>query len=93
MSRRVLYFSLLALSLTACGSVNNKQATGEFDYADKPESKPLVVPAGLDKPVHQAEFHVTDKVNQLGALVKFWLFPISSMQQQSGIAQALLRWV
>ncbi len=66
MSCRVFYFSLLALSLTACSSVNNKQASGDFDYTLKSEAKPLVIPAKLDKPKYKEEFSVSNQVSPLG---------------------------
>ncbi len=66
MSCRVFYFSLLALSLTACSSVNNKQALGDFDYTLKSEAKPLVIPAKLDKPKYKEEFSVSNQVSPLG---------------------------
>ena len=55
MSRQVFFLSLLTLSISACSSMNNKQALGDFDYADKPEAKPLTIPQGLDKPAEQKE--------------------------------------
>ncbi len=66
MSRRVFFLSLLSLSLTACSSMNTKQANGDFDYANRAEPKPLVIPEGLDKPAQRNEYYVTDKVNHLG---------------------------
>ena len=70
MSRRVFFLSLLTLSLTACSSMNNKQAMGDFDYADTAEAKPLVIPQGLDKPRERNEFHITDKINHSGPVGK-----------------------
>lgn len=68
MSCRVLYASLLALSITACGSINNKNALGDFDYQNKPEANELVIPANLDKPKQSKEFFVTDKINYDGPI-------------------------
>ena len=70
MSCRVFYLSLLALSLTACGSVNNKQAQGSFDYQYKPEANDLVIPANLNKPKQAKDFFVTDKINHQGPVGK-----------------------
>ncbi len=68
MSCRAFYLSLLALSLTACGSVNNKQAQGSFEYQNKPESNDLVIPANLNKPQQAKDFFVTDKINHQGPI-------------------------
>ncbi|KGJ87390.1 outer membrane protein assembly factor BamC [Colwellia psychrerythraea] len=70
MSCRVFYLSLLALSLTACGSVNNKQAEGGFDYQHKAEANDLVIPANLNKPKQAKTFFVTDKINHQGPVGK-----------------------
>lgn len=70
MSRQVFFLSLLTLSISACSSMNNKQALGDFDYADKPEAKPLTIPQGLDKPAEQKEFYVTNNVNHDGPVGK-----------------------
>ena len=68
MSCRAFYLSLLALSLTACGSVNNKQAQGSFEYQHKPEANDLVIPANLSKPQQAKDFFVTDKINHQGPI-------------------------
>jgi outer membrane protein assembly factor BamC len=70
MSCRAFYLSLLALSLTACGSVNNKQAQGSFDYQNKPEANDLVIPANLNKPKQAKDFFVTNKINHQGPVGK-----------------------
>jgi outer membrane protein assembly factor BamC len=70
MSCRVIYLSLLALSITACGSVNNKQAQGDFDYQNKPEANDLVIPANLKKPKQVNDFFITDKINHQGPIGK-----------------------
>ncbi|HCM48704.1 MAG TPA: hypothetical protein DIS98_14790 [Colwellia sp.] len=70
MSCRAFYLSLLALSLTACGSVNNKQAQGSFDYQHKPEANDLVIPANLNKPKQAKDFFVTNKINHQGPVGK-----------------------
>jgi outer membrane protein assembly factor BamC len=61
-----MYLSLLVLSLTACGSVNNKQAGGNFDYQNKSEAKALVIPGKLTKPKQSNDFVVTSKINHQG---------------------------
>ena len=68
MSCRAFYLSLLALSITACGSVNNKQAEGSFDYQHKLEANDLVIPANLDKPKQANDFFVTNKINHQGPI-------------------------
>ncbi len=70
MSCKVVYLSLLALSLTACGSVNNKQADGSFDYQNKPEANDLVIPANLNKPKQANDFYVSNKINHQGPVGK-----------------------
>jgi len=68
MSCRVVYLSLLALSLTACGSINYKTAKGDFEYQNKTEANKLVVPVSLDKPKISDEFFITDKINHQGPI-------------------------
>ena len=66
MNRRLFYFSLLSLSITACSSVGNKRALGDLDYANKSEPKPFVVTEGVDKPNTHNDFVITDKINHEG---------------------------
>lgn len=66
MSRQLFYFSVLSLTLSACSSVDNKRAQGDFDYAKKQEPKDFVVPENLDKPTIKQEFLITDKINHQG---------------------------
>jgi len=68
MSRRTFYFSLLALSLSACSSVSNKQAEGGFAYQNTPEAQPLVIPEPLNKPSQHKDFFITDKINHQGPI-------------------------
>ena len=68
MSRRTVYFSLLALSLSACSSVSNKQAEGSFAYQNKSEAQPLVIPASLEKPNQPKDFFVSNKINNQGPI-------------------------
>jgi outer membrane protein assembly factor BamC len=70
MSCRAFYLSLLALSLTACSSVNNKQAQGSFDYQHKPEANDLVIPANLNKPKQSKDYFVTNNINHQGPVGK-----------------------
>ena len=65
MSRRSLYLSVLALSISACSSVRHNQASGDFEYAKVEEPAPLVVPQSLHKPAAQDEFNVAgDNISQ-----------------------------
>lgn len=68
MSRRVLYLSLLSLSLVACSSVNNKQALGDFDYANEKELASLITPKGLSKPKKHDDFVISNKINPDGPI-------------------------
>ncbi len=68
MNRRVFYFSVLSLTISACSSVDNKRALGDFDYADKQNAKPLIIPETLDKPAEQTEFKIADNINQAGPI-------------------------
>lgn len=70
MSRRLFYFSVLSLALSACSSSDNKHAQGDFDYVTKQESKTFIVPENLDKPAKQKEFHINDKINYKGPVGK-----------------------
>lgn len=64
MNRKLFYISLLSLSITtACSSVSNKQAHGNFDYADRDEVKPLTIPEGLIKPKQHPDFYVPEVAN------------------------------
>jgi len=68
MSRQLLYFSVLSLTLSACSNVDSKRAQGNFDYAKKKESKELIVPQNLDKPVKRNDFLITNKINHQGSI-------------------------
>ncbi|NQZ79477.1 MAG: outer membrane protein assembly factor BamC [Colwellia sp.] len=66
MSRKLFYFSLLSLSISACSGVNNKQAMGGFEYANKSEAKILAIPEGLDKPAQHKDYYVNNDINHEG---------------------------
>jgi outer membrane protein assembly factor BamC len=66
MNRRIFYFSLLSLAVTGCGSVNNKSAMGDFEYAKEKEAKKLSIPAGLTKPKENTKFFISDDINHQG---------------------------
>jgi len=66
MNRRIFYFSLLSLAVTGCGSINNKNAIGDFEYAKKKEAKEIGIPAGLDKPKENPTFFISNEINHHG---------------------------
>ena len=68
MSRRILYFSLLSLSLSACSGLDNKRAVGNFDYANVSEAKELVVPEGMHAPAKHEKFSISHKINYDGPI-------------------------
>ncbi len=68
MNRRIFYFSLLSLAITGCGSVNNKTAIGDFDYAKKQEAQKIVVPDNLDNPKEAKDFFITSDINHEGPI-------------------------
>lgn len=70
MNRQLFYFSVITFTLSACSSVDNKRAQGDFDYAKKQEAKPFVVPENLDKPAVQKEFIISNKINHQGPVGK-----------------------
>jgi len=70
MNRRFFYFTLLSLSISACSSVSKKHASGGFEYAEKQESKPFVVPKNLDDAKEHKKFMVNNKINHNGPVGK-----------------------
>lgn len=68
MNRKIFYFSLLSVAVASCGTINNKQAVGDFEYANKKEAKALEIPAGLDKPFQGSTYAITDKINKAGPI-------------------------
>ncbi len=68
MNRRIFYFSLLSLAITGCGSVNNKTAIGNFEYAKKQEAQKIVVPDNLDNPKEAKDFFITNDINHEGPI-------------------------
>jgi len=66
MNRKIFYFSLLSVAVASCGTVNNKQAVGDFEYAKQKEVEALKVPAGLAKPKLVDTYFVTDEINHEG---------------------------
>lgn len=96
MSCRIFYSSLLVLSLTACGSVDNKQAAGSFEYQNKPEASEIIIPDNLKTPKRAKDFFITDKINHQGPIGKNMdiraptlVMPVASSSrvvQESGVA-------
>jgi len=66
MNRKIFYFSLLSVAVASCGTVNNKQAVGDFEYAEQKEATALKIPAGLAKPKQVNTYFVTDEINHEG---------------------------
>mgnify|MGYP003384480740 CR=1 FL=1 len=66
MNHRLLYLVLLSLSLSACSAGDPKKAMGDFEYANLPESKPLVIPSNLEKPVQKRQYSINDNINKNG---------------------------
>lgn len=68
MNRRIFYFSMLTLAITGCGTINNKQASGDFDYKSQKEAKKITLPAGLTAPKQYSEFMISNKINHQGPI-------------------------
>ncbi|KGJ88716.1 outer membrane protein assembly factor BamC [Thalassotalea sp. ND16A] len=61
MDRRIIYFSLLTLSLTACSGVETrKQAKGNFDYVNIQANEELKVPSDLTAPPKHDKYSIPD---------------------------------
>ena len=63
---RIAVFSLVALAVSACGSVDNKRAVGDFKYAETKEAEYLVIPEGLEAPKSHRDFKVSNDINYNG---------------------------
>ena len=70
MSRQLFYFSVISFTLSACSTVDNNRAQGDFDYAKQQEPKEFIVPENLDKPAAQQEFIIPNKINHQGPIGK-----------------------
>jgi len=68
MNRKIFYFSLLSVAVASCGTVNNKQAVGDFEYTQQKEATVLKIPAGLAKPTRVDTYFVTDEINHQGPI-------------------------
>jgi len=67
---RIAVFSLLALTVTACSSVDNKHAVGGFKYAKTTEAKKLIIPQGMNKPKEHKDFQISNDINHNGPIGK-----------------------
>jgi outer membrane protein assembly factor BamC len=67
---RIAVLSLLALTVAACSSVDNKHAVGGFKYAKTPEAKKLIIPEGLGAPKDHPDFNVSNEINYNGPIGK-----------------------
>ncbi len=65
---RIAVFSLLAVTVAACSSVDNKHAVGGFKYAEAPEAKKLIIPEGMHKPKEHKDFQVSNDINHNGPI-------------------------
>lgn len=70
MNRKLLCCSIVSILVAGCSSVNNKQALGEFDYADAAEAKALKIPSNLSSPEQAKDFYVTEQINKKGSVGK-----------------------
>lgn len=70
MIRQLFCFSVITFTLSACSSVDNKRAQGDFGYAKKQEPQAFIVPDNLDKPVVQQTFIISNKINNQGPVGK-----------------------
>lgn len=70
MNRKIFYFSLLSIAVASCGTINNKQAVGDFEYANQKQAKVLAIPVGLDKPFQASTYAVSDNINTQGPIGK-----------------------
>ena len=68
---RIAVFSLLALTVGACSSVDNKHAIGGFNYAKTLEAKKLIMPEGMDAPKTHPDFQVSNDINYDGPIGKY----------------------
>jgi outer membrane protein assembly factor BamC len=69
MKGKIGSLSLIAFALAGCSSVNTtRQAQGDFDYVNKAEGKPLVVPAPLKKPNFGHQYDISNQINHEGAV-------------------------
>jgi len=68
---RIVFFSMLALTITACSSVDNKHAVGGFKYAKTSEAKKLIMPEGMDAPNKHPDFQVSNEINHNGPIGKY----------------------
>ncbi len=69
MDRRILYFSLLSLSLAACSNMETrKQAQGDFDYVNIEQDSKLTIPDNLSRPESHELYTIPAPTNLDGAV-------------------------
>jgi len=56
------------MAVAGCGTVNNKQAAGGFEYSNQQEGKELSIPKNLKAPKQKQDFFITNKINQQGPI-------------------------
>ena len=68
---RIAVFSLLALTVAACSSVDNKHAIGGFEYAKTSEAKKLIMPEGMDPLRQRPDFQISTEINYNGPIGQY----------------------
>ncbi len=68
MNRHISTLAVLGLTLSACSSVDNRRAAGDFEYADRVEAKAIVVPEHLKTPKQEKKYAISDKINVKGPI-------------------------
>lgn len=67
MDRRIIYLSLLSLSISACSTVETrKQANGDFDYIEAKPNSEFKVPAHLTKAEEKPEYKIPEVKDDTG---------------------------
>ena len=66
MNRKIFIITALGLAISACGSLDNKRALGDFDYAEKAPAESIIIPSDLTPPPERKEFQITNNINTSG---------------------------
>ncbi|WP_286235522.1 outer membrane protein assembly factor BamC [Thalassotalea sediminis] len=99
MNRKLFCFSLIAVAVAGCSNVSKKQASGDFDYAERKEAKPLNIPNGLSAPNKKQDFAITNDINHRGSVGKdvdvrapSLVLPIASSSRVESTSQSAKIW-